>query len=500
MEGILSKLVRKGIPELESHLELIRSIDWASTSLGNLDSWPLDIAFMFHLAMMEPQPRLMLLGSENTMIYNVAYSDFLGEEKHPTAMGRPFIEVWGEAAVAAQHWYKAIKTTGHAYEETALNLMIKRNGLLESCYVSFSVIPLPSTSPVTGYVLSLREVTEKVIADYRSSALEALSVACSTATSLKSIWQKSLECFQDRPFHYPFAIIYTARAPANSEQASKPEDCQTYQFRGSVGKFDQPLAEFLDPESDVEPFVRSVREAIVSKEPVLLQKFDGTLPESMSRAPLQRGYNEICSAAVVVPIRSYASLKVRGLIVLGLSTRRPWNAAYRSWMLDISRSLGEAATSIVMSEEGARREQDAAEALAMSEKEASAMSGRLERLMTIMERSDVGVFECSMDGKLSWANSAWYKLSGYPEDVLPKEFSWLDYVFPEDIDKVMRNWKLLHQGTPATYELRWKRPGGKSHWVLAVCLPVIDDNGVVISVSGTTTDISLPKRVELVRT
>lgn len=494
MEAIFAGLLSKGIPDLGSHLELIRSTDWASTPLGDLNSWPPEVAFIFHVVMIEPQPKLVLLGPDDTMIYNVAYSRWIGEN-HPKAMGRPFTSVWTGNVTNAEHWFTKIKEDGRAHEESSHNVMVMRNGFLESCYISFSIVPL---GPISGHLLSVKDVTEEFVADDRASALGALSGACNEVTNLKSLWQVSLGCFNDQPFHFPFAILFTSRAPANSEQAAKAESCQTYQLRGSAGTFDHPLPETLYPDSAIEPLNRFVREAIVSKEPVLLKVTDGSLPKEMSQASLDRGFGDPCSTAVIVPIRSYASLKVRGFLIIGLSTRRPWNAAYKSWIMEISRTIGESATNSIMSEEGARKEQEAAENLAMREQEASNISGRFQRLMKIMEKSDVGVFECSVDGRLSWANSAWYSLSGYPEDAPSEEFSWMDYVYEEDGDLVMSNWKLMSQGASVTYPLRWKRPGGGGHWVLAMCLPVLDDNGVVTSISGCTTDISAQKQIEQV--
>ncbi|GAB7351229.1 hypothetical protein MBLNU459_g1662t2 [Dothideomycetes sp. NU459] len=500
MEGIIAKLMSDSSPrELRQHLDLVRSVDWAATPIGiHLNSWPSEIAWVFHLAMLDPQPRLLLLGPENTMIYNVAHSLSIGEI-HPRALGSNFADIWIDVLPAVKHSFVEMDNTGLAHGESLHNVMIMRNGLRESCHISFLTIPLPSTSSIRGYSSSIVDVTDTVVANDRASNLSILSDACGKATTLETLWQNCLKFFHDRPYHFPLAAIYTSTAAANSEPAAKPEISQKYQLRGSVGDFDHDdsLPTILDPTSDVDPLSKCLREAIISKEPVLLRTEDGSLPEALSQACCNRGFGDKCSTAIVVPVRSYLSLKVRGFLILGASTRTPWNDAYKGWVMEVARTTGEAATSIVVSEEEARKEQQAAEALAAREKEANNVSSRLQRLVNIMERSDVGVFECSIDGKLSWATSAWYSLAGYPQDTSSEEYSWLPYVFEEDRELAMVNWALLLQGIPKTYELRWKRPNGEGHWVLAVCLPVLDKNGAVISISGCLTDISVQKGVEL---
>ncbi|KAJ4983893.1 hsp90-like protein [Stagonosporopsis vannaccii] len=126
------------------------------------------------------------------------------------------------------------------------------------------------------------------------------------------------------------------------------------------------------------------------------------------------------------------------------------------------------------------------------------LAARWEGLQTMMEMSDVGVFEYNTEGKLIHANKAWYRLSSHPRN-LPAhvEFSFMDLVYPEDQALVMSMWNTLASGYPVTFEMRWKAaPGSEdpAQWVLSACVPVFDDEGNLISIAGNTIDIMAQKK------
>ncbi|KAF1925275.1 putative histidine kinase HHK8p [Didymella exigua CBS 183.55] len=126
------------------------------------------------------------------------------------------------------------------------------------------------------------------------------------------------------------------------------------------------------------------------------------------------------------------------------------------------------------------------------------LTARWEGLQTMMEMSDVGVFEYNAEGKLIHANEAWYRLSSHPRN-LPAhvEYSFMDLVYPDDQALVMSMWNTLTSGNPVTFEMRWKAArgtGDAAQWVLSACVPVFDDEGILISIAGNTIDIMAQKK------
>ncbi|KIW08451.1 uncharacterized protein PV09_01354 [Verruconis gallopava] len=132
---------------------------------------------------------------------------------------------------------------------------------------------------------------------------------------------------------------------------------------------------------------------------------------------------------------------------------------------------------------------------------------RLASLYRMMEMSDVGTFEYSPEGKLMRANDSWYRLSLHPrEKDTHRDFSFMDLVYPADGPLVLSQWNKLAQGIPVTFEMRWKgRAFGKTdvgdgvedaQWVLSACVPILDDQGNLVSIAGNTIDINAQKRVQ----
>ncbi|KAL5113421.1 hypothetical protein ACEQ8H_008689 [Pleosporales sp. CAS-2024a] len=127
------------------------------------------------------------------------------------------------------------------------------------------------------------------------------------------------------------------------------------------------------------------------------------------------------------------------------------------------------------------------------------LAARWEGIQTMLEMSDVGVFEYSLEGKLMYANEAYYKLSSYPRNISSDEqFVFMHLIHKEDRPMVMRMWNTLVQGYPVSFEMRWTPQGNSSSnggmWVLASCVPIFDDEKTPTSIAGNVIDIDGQKR------
>ncbi|CAI6337241.1 unnamed protein product [Periconia digitata] len=124
------------------------------------------------------------------------------------------------------------------------------------------------------------------------------------------------------------------------------------------------------------------------------------------------------------------------------------------------------------------------------------INARWESLQTMMEMSDVGVFEFDPCGKLVQANDAWYRLSNHPREMPAHvDFQFMDLAYPV----IMSAWNTLVQGSPVTFEMRWKaRPGTNkpAQWILTSSVPVFDENRRLLSIAGNTIDINAQKTTQ----
>jgi hypothetical protein len=72
---------------LPRHIQFARSINWAATPLGPIDTWSFDLRAMCNLIMASPHPAAIYWGNEYIVIYNEAYI-LLAGQKHPALMVR----------------------------------------------------------------------------------------------------------------------------------------------------------------------------------------------------------------------------------------------------------------------------------------------------------------------------------------------------------------------------------------------------------------------------
>jgi hypothetical protein len=82
-------------PALPKHIQFIRSVDWAVTSLGPIEGWNCDLRAMANLVMGSPYPCAMYWGDDYIAIYNEAYV-LLAGEKYPALMGMSYKVAWQE--------------------------------------------------------------------------------------------------------------------------------------------------------------------------------------------------------------------------------------------------------------------------------------------------------------------------------------------------------------------------------------------------------------------
>ncbi|KAI5198167.1 hypothetical protein E4T39_06893 [Aureobasidium subglaciale] len=476
-----------GSPGTDRHLSLVQKVDWAATSIGAIDDWPPELLLLFHLIILDPQPRLLLLGLDHLLLYNEAYAELVGE-KHPAALGCPIREAFPETYSLTLSIVDEVVSTGRASVEKGFTMPLMRNGRLMEIHMSWTIVPFPKKSALTGFSVILRDETEKRISDRRLQTVHKLTLSFNAATDVSSLWDTILGSLSEREHDCPFALIY---AP---ESSASGDDELVFRLKGSVGDFEKNsvVANVLNLNgTSKDRLNQSLSLAVTLEEPVLLTTQDGSLPGSWSKAAHTRGWEDDCTEALVLPLQSNRYHKVRALLILGVATRSTYDAAYKTWIEEMRRTIGNSIHSL-------RKKEIAALELAQREKKANNISREYNHLVKVMELSDVGIFSCDRDGNLLQANESWHRLSSFPRQDGPvPAFAWLESVHDEDKDLVMSNWNSMLQGKPVTYQMRWKhpnRPDGR--WILAVCLPVMDDHGNIASIAGCTTDIDAQKRVE----
>ncbi|MBS7563239.1 PAS domain-containing protein [Mucilaginibacter sp. Bleaf8] len=143
----------------------IRSHAWASSPVGPVSAWPLNLLNSVNLILDSGFPMLIWWGSEKIQFYNDAYRQILGSGpggKHPKTLGQKgetaWIEVW---PVIGPLIDKVFETGKAVYQEDVL-IPIYRNGQLDDVYWTFSYNPIRGVGGKTeGILVVCNETTHK---------------------------------------------------------------------------------------------------------------------------------------------------------------------------------------------------------------------------------------------------------------------------------------------------------------------------------------------------
>lgn len=457
-----NKNVRKGVlfatdtgnPALNAHLEHIRAVDWASTSLGPLQAWPDDLNQLCHVTLLEPQPRLLLLGHEQVLLYNEAYGYMCGE-RHPYILGQPITDAWSdlprETVLGPQ---AAAERSGLQVEIKNSPLVWKRNGVEEEIFLSWTVICLVGSTP--GFYLSLVDVTESLLLEKRRAALRTLNHTwMAVKDPVKLLEQVPSSLNADR-FLFPFAFLYSLDDPTSLDTSSRLAHHMRFKLVSACGdsEFTSVLPDELTP-SQCTLFSTLI-------DPVLIHSHDS------SWSLTSRDY-------ILCPIRSSRSEKIIAFLCLGKDDLRPYNGPYETHIHEVTGSLRTAITSALLAEDEERKHHNRAIQAANRD--------------LVVDMAGVGIFEYDLDGRLIYANDAFCAMSNCPREKMFREkLVFLDLTHPEDHGYLMSKWSHVVSGTSSTFEMRFRGVNGQVTWILAAAVPQIE-NGVVKSISGCTTDI-----------
>jgi PAS domain S-box-containing protein len=147
----------------------IRSLKWSATPLGVAEDWPTPLKTLVGVLLNANQPMFVAWGPEQILLYNDAYAVVLAD-KHPGALGRPFLEVWSEIKA------DLIPIVDQAYgglpvHMDDITLMMDRRGYVEETHFAFSYTPVRvAEGVVEGFFCACMEITEQVLGERRRAA------------------------------------------------------------------------------------------------------------------------------------------------------------------------------------------------------------------------------------------------------------------------------------------------------------------------------------------
>lgn len=139
------------------------AMDWSTTSLGSFCEWPQALLTLVDVILGSKQPMFVVWGPAHTLLYNDAYAEILAS-KHPTALGRSFLDVWDEIR------NDLIPIVESAYDGLAISmeditLLMHRKGYQEETHFTFSYTPVRGAQGnIGGFFCACTEITAQVLA------------------------------------------------------------------------------------------------------------------------------------------------------------------------------------------------------------------------------------------------------------------------------------------------------------------------------------------------
>lgn len=294
---------------------LMRATDWSVSPLGEPDTWPQSLKTAIRIMLTSRQPIWIGWGQDLLFFYNDAYRSIIGG-KHPEALGQPTKVVWREIwADIGPMLATAMSGSEGTYVEEQL-LIMERNGYPEETYYTFSYSPIPDDDGTPGGIICANtEDTNRVIGERQLTLLREIAARTTDARTFAEACDRSLSALSTNRLDLPFALLYLTGP-----------DGRRLDLAGTVGiDPGHPAAPAsFDPEVStawpLEPDLRLSGPRLVHD---LRERFTD-LPTG--------GWQEPPRKAALLPILPAGEAGRSGVLIVGLSPFRLYDADYRGFL------------------------------------------------------------------------------------------------------------------------------------------------------------------------
>ena len=456
-----------------------------------MGGWPRKLDETVNQILVDSRPIAVYWGPSYITVYNEAFSKLCGS-KHPSMLGMPVQEAWAEAGQRLKDTMRLVSPTNPAAVEDEWRFFVERESeieggspWLEETYLKWSLIPIVEGDECPGFMYPVAETTSVRLWERRMKMLIELGEVLVTARDVDSYWEKAIQelAAVEPRYDIPMAVLYTVEndpeTAADGSAASTP--AKICRLAGTLGvPENHPIApNTLGLRSGAEPLASAFVEAMTAQHPTLLQTSDGTLPPSLLQGLQWRGFEgDPCRAAVICPIRPTKEEDPMGFLLLGLNPRRPYDNDYRQYISLLSQKLATSLASILLLEEEARRGRNAAEQAAFDqamlkeklEVQTKEKNESMQMFEAVAEFVPVGMCFGDPDGNITYANDAWYKITGYPGTGPIAREGFLSCVREEDRPTINAEYEKLKTVRNVEFEFRVRRQADASNPVISPSL------------------------------
>jgi PAS domain S-box-containing protein len=294
--------------------ELIRSYNWAQTSLGSIENWPMSLKTTISLILRSPYPMFIWWGRELIMFHNDAYVPVLGK-KHPEALGKSAKEMWAEIWPEIGPLADEVFNGGRIYHKD-LPLYLSRKAYLEETYWTFSYSPVPNDNgQIGGLFCACNEETEKILGQRRLNILQKIAVLSMQNETVDEVSRAIVQVIAANRNDVPFCFLYLLN------------DKKDVQLAGYAGMHANKLQNISD---DIWQLQNSKNTQAV---------FTNQLPPQ-----IQKHIPEVHTASIV-PLQKGSDEKT-GYLICGISPSLELNEDYKNFLIYTAAQVSTAITDV----------------------------------------------------------------------------------------------------------------------------------------------------------
>ncbi len=399
---------------------LMRAHDWAAHPLGKPDGWPQALRTAIRLMLNSRHQMCLFWGGDGFWFYNDAYVKTLTDERHPSSLGLPALEVWPEAwdeVVGVQ--LSQIMSGGSATWHENQHIVLRRNGRDEDTYWSYSYGPIDDETAATGVggvLVVCSETTDQVLASRR----------------VVEERERLATLFEQAP-----SFMALLRGPEHIFELVNPSYRRLIGSRDVIG---HSVAEAL-PAAAAQGFVGLLDTVYASGEPYVAS----ATPFVMERSPGMPVDNRFLDF-VYQPIKN-GDGEVTGIFVEGTDVTERERA-----------ESGRRLTEMRLRALNADLELQVAQRM-----HARARTWQLSTDMIGVLNAD-GIFELS--------NPAWQSILGWPEETIART-AFFELLHPDDVaSSQVAFTRAMELGEPTLhFENRYRHADGSYVWLSWVAIP-----------------------------
>ncbi|MBD2196548.1 MULTISPECIES: ATP-binding protein [Calothrix] len=296
--------------------QLMRSLDWSTTPIGDVDTWPQSLKTAVQIILGSRYPMFVWWGPQMINFYNDAYAPILGQ-RHPKALGKPAYEVWADVWDVVGPQAEAVLHSGQSSWNEDLLLIMERNGYPEETYFTFSYSPVPDDEGHRGGIFcAVTEETQRVIGDRRLRVLRELAANTAEAKTVEDACEIAAQTLDNNPYDVPFALLYLL-----DDSQTKAKLMGTARLAPGTPA-SPPEIEIGSPICDRWLLSSVLNEGKSQLIQDLQAKF-GDLPGG--------AWPESPNTAIVLPLSNPAQDSKSGFLIAGISPRRQFDDDYQGF-------------------------------------------------------------------------------------------------------------------------------------------------------------------------